>query len=165
MGLWCKLIHISKSYRPTLSCIFKFKFNRYGGYETKIIDSIASKLNFEYTISPPKSAEGDHLCRCWGDQVGKDNYTGLIGDLYNGWCDIGWANLFDTEMHRNTADLSVPYTVDRACFIVRWLFSNLNCKISYINEYCRWKNQAHCQNSWYWCSHLGEMFGQASFQQ
>ena len=100
-----------------LSCIFKF--NRYGGYETKIIESIASKLNFEYTISPPKSAEGDHLCRCWGNPEGNDNYTGLLGDLHNGWCDVGWANLFDTEMHRAVADLSVPYNSDGGCFIVR----------------------------------------------
>ena len=84
-----------------------------------MFESIASKYNIDYTISPPKDAEGDHLCQCWGGSDGKGNYTGLIGDLYNNWCDIGWANLYDTDMHRATADLSVPYSFDRTCFIVR----------------------------------------------
>ena len=48
-----------------------------------------------------------------------DNFTGLMGDLYNGYTDIGWANLFNTPVRRQAIDLTTPYTIDYACFMVR----------------------------------------------
>ena len=90
----------------------------YGGYETMVFDNIAAKLNFRYTISPPKTGI------MWGAYDDNGNYTGLLGDLYNDWCDVGWANLWDRESHRATADLTYPHLFDSACFIVG------------INKYC-----------------------------
>ena len=83
----------------------------------KIFHTIATKLDFNYTISPPKSAKGNHLCRCWGESDGNGNYTGLIGDLYNNWCDVAWANVYDIELHLETADLT-SFSSDRVCFLV-----------------------------------------------
>ena len=83
----------------------------------KIFHTIATKLDFNYTISPPKSAKGNHLCRCWGASDGNGNYTGLIGDLHNNWCDVAWANMYDFELFRETAVLT-SYSSDRACFLV-----------------------------------------------
>ena len=75
-------------------------------------------MNFKYTISPPKTAKGNHLCRCWGAGVGDGNYTGLLGDLYNEWCDVAWANLYEFPLFRGAGDLTQPYSSDRACFLV-----------------------------------------------
>ena len=90
----------------------------YGGYETMVFDNIASKLNFRYTISPPKTGI------MWGAHDNNGNYTGLLGDLYNDWCDVGWANFWDRESHRSTADLTYPHLFDSACFIVSVNLSN-----------------------------------------
>ena len=84
----------------------------YGGYETMVFDNIAAKLKFQYTISPPKTGV------MWGAPDGNGNYTGLLGDLYNDWCDVGWANIWDRESHRATADLTYPHVFDSSCFLV-----------------------------------------------
>ena len=87
---------------------------RYGGYEYMIFNEIARKLRINYTIGLPK------LCCQWGRKMAdSENFTGLIGDLYNGYSDIGWANLFNTPVRREAIDLTVPYTIDYACFMVR----------------------------------------------
>ena len=129
------------------------KFNRYGGYEVKIFDTIATKLNFKYTISPPKSAEGNHLCRCWGGSDGLGNYTGLIGDLYNDWCDVAWANLYDVEVFRETADLT-PYSFDRVCFLVSKTFTMQFPPLTKSTLINRHKNHNPYQSLWLLLSHL-----------
>merc|ERR1719433_1123891 len=55
----------------------------------------------------------------WGAPDGNGNYTGLLGDLYNDWCDVGWANIWDRESHRATADLTYPHVFDSSCFLLR----------------------------------------------
>ena len=37
------------------------------------------------------------------------NYTGLVGDLYNGFTDIGWANLFIRDERRAIFDYTDTY--------------------------------------------------------
>lgn len=86
---------------------------KYGGYEFMIFDAIASKLRFSYTIGLPT------LCCMWGREVdnGK-NFTGLLGDMFNGYSDVGWANLFDTPARRKALDVTEAYTIDSGCFMV-----------------------------------------------
>ena len=94
-----------------------FVDNRYGGYEYMIFNEIARKLKITYTIGLPK------LCCQWGRKMAdSENFTGLMGDLYNGYSDIGWANLFNTPVRRAAIDLTTPYTIDYACFMVRQIF-------------------------------------------
>ena len=79
-----------------------------------IFNEVARKLQIKYTIGLPK------LCCQWGRKMAdSENFTGLMGDLYNGYSDIGWANLFNTPVRREAIDLTVPYTIDYACFMVR----------------------------------------------
>ena len=92
---------------------------RYGGYEVKMFDEIAKKSNFDYTISDPKT------CCKWGKPDGNGNYTGLLGDMFNKWGDVGWANQWDfdevstpEEDVRGGADLTYAYLYDKNCFMV-----------------------------------------------
>ena len=79
-----------------------------------LFNEIARKLKIKYTINLPK------LCCLWGKKMeDSDNFTGLVGDLYNGYTDIGWANLFSTPARIEAIDLTDPYTFDYACFMVR----------------------------------------------
>ena len=84
---------------------------RWGGFEFMIFDAMAKKLKINYTIGPPK------VCCMWGKKEG-DNFTGLMGDLFNGYSDIGWANLFDTPLRREAVDVTASYTIDSGCFMV-----------------------------------------------
>ena len=86
---------------------------RYVGYEFMIFDAMAKKLKINYTIGLPK------LCCMWGKKMPEgNNFTGLMGDLYNGYSDIGWANLFDTPLRREAVDVTASYTIDYGCFMV-----------------------------------------------
>ena len=90
-----------------------------------IFNEIARKLHINYTIGLPK------LCCQWGRKMAdSENFTGLMGDLYNGYSDIGWANLFNTPVRREAIDLTAPYTIDYVCFMVR---QKLVLKYSYIH--------------------------------
>jgi hypothetical protein len=81
-----------------------------------IFDAIASKLKFSYTINLPQ------VCCMWGDPIqGENNFTGLLGDLYNGFSDIGIANLFDVPEYRKAMDVTNPYTIDYSCFLVNYM--------------------------------------------
>ena len=46
------------------------------------------------------------------------NFTGLVGDLFNGYTDIGWANLFFSLSRSQVIDYSDAYTVDYTGFMV-----------------------------------------------
>ena len=76
-----------------------------------IFDAMAKKLKINYTIGAPK------IPSMWGKKDG-DNFTGLMGDLFNGYSDIGWANLFDTPLRREAMDVTASYTIDSGCFMV-----------------------------------------------
>ena len=60
------------------------------------------------------------ICCKWGKQT-KDgqNFTGLVGDLFNGFSDIGWANLFFNYERSNFIDYSDPYKSDYGAFMVK----------------------------------------------
>jgi hypothetical protein len=38
--------------------------------------------------------------------------------LYNGFSDIGWANLFATEEQKQMFDMTKPYNLDQGSFLV-----------------------------------------------
>ena len=46
------------------------------------------------------------------------NFTGLGGDLFNKFSDIGWANLFFNYERSKFIDYSEPYIVDYGAFMV-----------------------------------------------
>ena len=112
--LSCKHFKATTFEFPPVITVNKLKNGtlKYGGYETTVFSQIAAKLNFQYSIMPPKTGI------MWGAYDAQGNYTGLLGDLYNDWCDVGWANLWDRESHRATADLTYPHLFDSTCFIV-----------------------------------------------
>ena len=59
------------------------------------------------------------MCCKWGYPVdGGMNFTGLVGDLFNGYTDIGWANLFFSLSRSQVIDYSDAYTVDYTGFMV-----------------------------------------------
>ena len=84
--------------------------------------------SFEYDISLPK------VCCLWGSQSedGK-NFSGLVGDLFNGYSDIGWANIFFNYERSTFIDLGEPYIFDYAAFMVKYqvlnqcLFKKIPC--------------------------------------
>ena len=46
------------------------------------------------------------------------NFTGLVGDLFNGYSDIGWANLFFSLERLAFIDFTDPYMLDYGGFMV-----------------------------------------------
>ena len=56
----------------------------------------------------------------WGDPLddGKKNFTGLVGDLLNGYSDIGWANLFFNLDQSKIMDYTDAYAVDYLAWMV-----------------------------------------------
>lgn len=57
--------------------------------------------------------------------MGGKNFTGLVGDLFNKFSDIGWANLFFNYERSKFIDYSEPYIVDYGAFMVN-CFQNSN---------------------------------------
>ena len=103
-----------------------------GGYEYQIFDTIADKLkyvvfmyeyiektsgsfSFKYDISLPK------ICCMWGGPMDdqKKNFSGLVGDLLNGYSDIGWANLFFNLDQAQVMDYTDAYAVDYLAWMVK----------------------------------------------
>lgn len=81
-----------------------------------------NSYSFVYDISLPK------VCCKWGKQVNNgQNFTGLVGDLFNGFSDIGWANLFFNYERSNFIDFSDPYIVDYGAFMVKPRILYISC--------------------------------------
>ena len=87
---------------------------RYGGYEMKMFDEIAQKSNFDYTISEPKT------CCVWGMPDGNGNYTGLVGDMFNKWGDVGFTGTWDVRTWGagDSADMTYAHLYEKICFMV-----------------------------------------------
>ena len=69
---------------------------------------------FDYEISEPKQ------CCKWGNPVANGtNFTGLVGDLFNGYSDVGWANLFFNSQRTQLIDFTDPYRQDHGGFMVK----------------------------------------------
>ena len=47
------------------------------------------------------------------------NFSGLVGDLFNEYTDIGWANLFFNLEKAQFMDYSDAYIVDYGAFMVK----------------------------------------------
>ena len=70
--------------------------------------------SFKYDISLPK------ICCKWGEpKEGGKNFSGLVGDLFNEYSDIGWANLFFNLERSMFMDYSDAYIVDYGAFMVK----------------------------------------------
>ena len=50
---------------------------------------------------------------------GGRNFTGLVGDLFNEYTDIGWANLYFSMERSQIMDYTDPYIVDHGGFMVK----------------------------------------------
>ena len=57
------------------------------------------------------------------------NFTGLVGDLFNGYSDIGWANLFFSLERSQFIDYTDPYMLDHGGFMV----NNMEIQSSSVN--------------------------------
>ena len=70
--------------------------------------------SFGHDISLPK------VCCKWGKQAkyGK-KFSGLVGDLFNGFSDIAWANLFFNMERSKFINFSDPYIIDYGAFMVK----------------------------------------------
>ena len=76
--------------------------------------SIYLAFSFEYKISHPK------VCCLWGKaEDGGKNFSGLVGDLFNGYTDIAWAQLFFTLERSQFIDYTDAYMFDYGGFMVR----------------------------------------------
>jgi hypothetical protein len=79
---------------------------------------LARCFSFDYVISPPV------ICCKWGDPIGDGNLSGLVGDLFNGYSDVGWANLYNTPDRRDYIDYTDAYKIDHAGFMVRYIYTH-----------------------------------------
>ena len=84
----------------------------------------------KFTISPPKTAKGNYLCRCWGSEDGNGSYTGLYGDMHNDWSDVVWANMWGLGWAQAAGDLT-SYSTDGTCFMESsiWKYDQLQTHI------------------------------------
>ena len=75
----------------------------------------AGSFSFKYDISLPK------ICCMWGGPMDdqKKNFSGLVGDLLNGYSDIGWANLFFNLDQAQVMDYTDAYAVDYLAWMVK----------------------------------------------
>ena len=75
---------------------------------------VNDSFSFEYKISQPK------VCCLWGKaEDGGKNFSGLVGDLFNGYTDIAWAQLFFTLERSQFIDYTDAYMFDYGGFMVR----------------------------------------------
>ena len=60
------------------------------------------------------------MCCLWGKaEDGGKNFSGLVGDLFNGYTDIAWAQLFFTLERSQFIDYTDAYMFDYGGFMVR----------------------------------------------
>ena len=50
---------------------------------------------------------------------GGGNFTGLVGDLFNEYTDVGWGNLFFSMERSQIIDCTYPYIVRNAGIMVK----------------------------------------------
>ena len=91
---------------------------------------VQRSCRFKYHISRPK------LCCKWGMSVknGK-NFTGLVGDLFNEYTDIGWANLFFSLERSQIIDYTEPYIVEHGGFMVKTKWNKWSIRLKQIHDY------------------------------
>ena len=71
-------------------------------------------FRFKYEIKRPRQ------CCKWGWPVGKGtNFTGLVGDLLNGYSDVGWANMFVSFERSQFIDYTDAYMIEHGGFMVQ----------------------------------------------
>lgn len=76
-----------------------------------MFDAFAKKLNLDYTITEPK--------RCCGFGLAQgENSTGIFGEMYNGFSDVSWGQLYLTDKKLAVMDMTASYDYDQACFMV-----------------------------------------------
>ena len=59
------------------------------------------------------------MCCLWGKaEDGGKNFSGLVGDLFNGYTDVAWAQLFFTLERSRFIDYTDAYMFDYGGFMV-----------------------------------------------
>ncbi len=89
---------------------------KYGGIEYKIFAAIADKLNFDFTISGPT------FCCLWGGnrvEGSEGNLTGIVGDLYGGFSDVAWNQLYYKFDRLALMDFTAANNFAESGFMVR----------------------------------------------
>ena len=76
------------------------------------MNSIATALNFKYSIASPSDGE------LWGAEVQPGVFSGLVGELQHGKSDVGWALLFITPDRYKYIEYTNPFEVDHLCYMV-----------------------------------------------
>ena len=84
----------------------------YSGLEHKIISAIAENLHFKLDISPPPNGEQ------WGEFI-NGTYNGLVGQIYRGKSDIGWANFWVSHKFLRYIDFTSPFRNANICFMLK----------------------------------------------
>ncbi|GFX80963.1 lig_chan-Glu_bd domain-containing protein [Trichonephila clavipes] len=78
------------------------------GIEGKLLETLASALNFRYEIVSPDDGQ-------WGTMKADGNWSGIIGMVAKGEADMGLSYLAITENRNKVVDFSSPYyVIDRA---------------------------------------------------
>ena len=104
------------------------------------LNKTAGSFSFKYDISLPK------ICCMWGGPMDdqKKNFSGLVGDLLNGYSDIGWANLFFNLDQAKVMDYTDAYAVDYLAWMVRERSVALRSAFNTKFGYYRHKNLIPC---------------------
>ena len=77
------------------------------------MNSIATAMNFTFTITPPSDGT------TFGEEIEPGNFTGVFGELQKDNADIIWADLWVKPNRYKHFDFTYPYRIEHVCFMVR----------------------------------------------
>lgn len=109
---------------PHTPTVYKKAINEneteYSGLEIELIECLSVLMNF--TVDYYETPDSDRVK--WGEKVGEQNYSGLLGEMDQANADIALGDLHYTMLHLNVMDLSVPYNTKCMTFITPELLSD-----------------------------------------
>nr|XP_045625599.1 ionotropic receptor 21a-like [Procambarus clarkii] len=83
----------------------------YDGLEIRLLQTLASALNFTLEIHQP--ADGEK----WGSRLANGSWTGAVGETVRGETEVSFANYFITADRLKIMDMTRPYNIDYTCFV------------------------------------------------
>ncbi len=81
------------------------------GFEVHLIEALSQAANFKSSYRPTTDGV------LWGEFNGT-SFNGLLGDLQQGYTDVGIANLYVRTDSSQYVDFSDPFNYDAYCFLV-----------------------------------------------
>ncbi|KAK9504028.1 hypothetical protein O3M35_010471 [Rhynocoris fuscipes] len=84
--------------------------DEYGGLEVQILKSLSEAMNFQILFYEPTNADVE----AWGRKQLNGTYSGILGEIIAGKCDMALGNFLYTPYNLEHLDLSRPYTTQ--CF-------------------------------------------------